>query len=379
MKLAFCLFRYFPYGGLQRDLLDLALMRARQGDEVFVYAMEWKGERPPALCIRIVKADGMTNHGRCRRYHRQAARMMAQDGIDLAIGFNRMPGLDFYFGSDRSYKARRHGWLRRLTGRYRLFVGFERAVFGAGSGTHILALTEQQKREYQAEWGTPDERFTLLPPGISREARAPGEAKAKAWRQRLRAEFGIADQEFLLLLIASAFRTKGLDRALLAVHALAPELKARTHLLVVGQDKARSFQRRIRALGLQNTVRFAGGRDDTPAIMQAGDLLLHPAYKESSGKTILEAVVAGLPIIVTDVCGFAPHVREAQAGLVLASPFDQQEFNRHLAGALAGGQRDEWRRNGIAYGRTQNLYAMTEAASQAIAQQGRQRGAPCSG
>ena len=369
MRLAFCLFKYFPYGGLQRDLLDLALFRARAGDEVFIYTMEWQGERPAPLRIRLVPARGLTNHGRCRSYHRQLAGLMAQDGIELSIGFNRMPGLDIYFGSDLSYLARRHGWLRRCTRRYRLFVAFERAVFSPASQTHILALTEAQKREYQAQWRTPDGRFTVLPPGISPLARAPAAAGARAARQRLRAGFGVDDSQILLLLIASAFKTKGLDRALLAMQALPPALRARAQLLVVGQDKARPWQRLAQRLGLERQVQFAGGQDRIPAIMQAGDLLLHPAYKESSGKTILESVVAGLPIIVTSVCGFAYHVDRAGAGVVLPAPFEQRFFNRQLAAAMAdAGQRAAWRQSGIRYGRRQDLYSMTRAASEAIDQ-----------
>ena len=375
MRLAFCLFRYFPFGGLQRDLLDLALLRAQEGDEALIYTMDWQGRRPKGLRIRIIKSRGLTNHGRCASFHRQAAARIQQDRVDLTIGFNRMPGLDLYFGSDRSYVARQHGPLRLLTRRYRLFKRFEGAVFSPQSGTHILALTEQQKREYQGVWRTPDSRFTVLPPGISPGARAPGAAEAKRLRRRMRSDLGIAEDQLLLLLVASAFRTKGLDRALLALHGLPLALKARAQLLVVGQDKALPWQPRIQALGLQRQVRFLQGREDVPAIMQAGDLLLHPAYTESSGKTILESVVAGLPILVTEVCGFAYHVRRARAGLVAPHPFDQLAFNRQVAAMLQSGQRARWRQNGIAYGRRQDLYSMTAAASKVIADLGRQKGA----
>ena len=368
MKIAFCLFKYFPYGGLQRDFLDLAVFRQRAGDEVYVYTMEWCGARPAGMTIRTVDVWGLSNHSRCRRYHRRIGALMAQDGIDMTVGFDRMPGLDIYVGADSSYVAKGHDFLRRLTGRYRHFKSFEQAVFGHDSRAHILALAQKQQQEYQQVWGTPPARFTLLPPGISRSACAPDEDTAQQWRRRIRAEFGIADEHLLLLLIASSFKTKGLDRAIKALHALPPDLKTKCRLLVVGSDKTSRYKKMARALALHEQVLFAGGRDDIAAIMQAGDVLIHPAYIETSGKTILEAIVSGLPLIVTDVCGNASHVHQADAGMTVPSPFNQEGFNRQLTAMLQSPRHAEWRKNGIAYGQTQDLYSMTEAASTAIDQ-----------
>ena len=368
MRIAFCLFKYFPHGGLQRDLLDLAVFRQRAGDEVYVYAMEWRGARPAGLVIRTVGVHGFSNHSRCKRYHRRVAALIPRDGIEMVVGFDRMPGLDIYVGADSSYLAKGHDFLRRLSGRYRHFKKFEGAVFGRSSHTHIVALAEKQQQEYQQVWGTPSERFTLLPPGISRSACAPAADIAQEWRRRIRAEFGIRDEHLLLLLIASAFKTKGLDRAINALHALPPDLKPKCRLLVVGSDKASRYKKMAHSLALHEHVIFAGGRDDIPTIMQAGDLLIHPAHIETTGKTILEAIVSGLPLIVTDVCGFAYHVHQADAGMTVPSPFNQEDFNRQLAAMLQSPRHAQWRKNGITYGQTQDLYSMTEAASATIDQ-----------
>jgi UDP-glucose:(heptosyl)LPS alpha-1,3-glucosyltransferase len=38
---------------------------------------------------------------------------------------------------------------------------------------------------------------------------------------------------------------------------------------------------------------------------------------------LLEAVVAGLPVLTTAVCGYAHHISDADAGVVVAEPFTQ--------------------------------------------------------
>ena len=66
-------------------------------------------------------------------------------------------------------------------------------------------------------------------------------------------------------------------------------------------------------------MQFLGGRSDVPRFLLGADLLIHPAYHENTGTALLEALVAGLPVLVTDVCGYAHYIAEADAGRVLPS------------------------------------------------------------
>ena len=53
--------------------------------------------------------------------------------------------------------------------------------------------------------------------------------------------------------------------------------------------------------------------------------MVHPAHNENTGTVLLEAIAAGLPVLATDVCGYADHITAAEAGTVLDSPFDQED------------------------------------------------------
>lgn len=364
MKIAFCLFKYFPFGGLQNDFMDVARLCLAAGHEVYVYTRQWQGDIPHDMTVRVIPSRAWANHVKYERYYQQARQYVADDQINCVVGFNKMPGLDIYFASDPSYKIRPHSWLQRLSRRYHHFMRFEEAVFAADSRTQILILSEAQQREYQQAWQTPDSRFTFMPPGIHQDACANDSAEDD--RSRIRKELGILEDELLLLMIGSGFRTKGLDRSLLAIKTLPDVLREKVRLFVIGQDKAKPFEKMAAQMGLSQQVKLLPGRNDIAAVMQAGDLLLHPAYREVAGKVILEAVVAGLPVIVTDVCGYAQHVSQADAGVVLASPFKQQEFNQQLKEILQGDERPDWRANGIRYGQTEALYGMAQTAADAI-------------
>ena len=170
-----------------------------------------------------------------------------------------------------------------------------------------------------------------------------------------------------MLLVGSGFKTKGLDRAILSLASLPETIKHRCHLLVIGQDNPRIFKTLSLKHHVANQVNFLGGRDDVQHFFLAADLLLHPAYHENTGTVLLEAMVAGLPVLTTENCGYAHYVTEANAGLVLPCPFQQIEFNKTLQKMLSSPD-EKWRQNGLTFSQTADIYSMPEKAADFIEQ-----------
>ena len=368
MHIAFCLYKYFPFGGLQRDFLRIALACQARGHAVRVYTLEWRGEVPEGFELLRVPVRALSNHVRYAKFSRWVADHLAGHPVERVVGFNKMPGLDVYFAADPCYedKARtlRSRWYR-LSARYRHFSEYELAVFGVNSRTEILLLSPVQKPLFQRYYGTPDDRFHLLPPGISPDRRAP--VDAPAIRAAFRREFGLAANDLLLLQLGSGFKTKGLDRSLRALAALPPALRERCRLFAIGDDDPKPFQVQARALALADRVRILPGRGDIPRFLLGADLLVHPAYSENTGTVLLEAVVAGLPVLTTAVCGYAHYIGEADAGLVVPEPFSQADLDQALARMLADDEaRLRWQTNGLAYARHANIYGNAERAADVI-------------
>jgi UDP-glucose:(heptosyl)LPS alpha-1,3-glucosyltransferase len=111
---------------------------------------------------------------------------------------------------------------------------------------------------------------------------------------------------------------------------------------------------------------FLGGSDDVPKFMISADLLLHPAYSENTGTVLIEAMAAGLPILATEVCGYAAHVSKAEAGMLITSPYHQQAFNNLLQEMLLSSRREIWKRNGIEYVNKNDFFSMPEKAAALI-------------
>lgn len=374
MHFAFCLYKHFPYSGLSLDMLRIANECTQRGHKATVYTGSWEGDIPVGVEVVIVKHFGLTNHTRAGSFHSKLKTHLEDKSYDAVVGFNKIPGMDIYYCGDYCYIGRsylRHSFFYRFTPRFLYFSRFERGVFEASSQTNILSLSDREKAIYQQYYLTQDSRFLCLPPTLEKARWANLENLPD--RAALRKSLGIQPKENLVLLIGSGFSTKGLDRAIIAMAALPKKLLAKTKLFVVGQDKIEPYKRDAKRLNVADRIQFLGGRKDVPALMKAGDMLLHPAYAETTGGVLLEAIVSGLPVLATPVCGYAPHIKVAEAGHVLRKRFSQEELNNKLHEMLLSEEKEVWRENGLKYGQNPALYVMPQRAVDFIEQTCRQR------
>ena len=375
MRIAFAIFKFFPHGGVARDLRKIAVECLARGHEVIIYAMTWQGPPLDGASVVVLPQRGLRSHVRQRRFAAEVAALAKAEPPGLLVGMNKMPGLDVYYAGDSCFedKARtQRPWVYRLTLRYRHFAAFERAVFDPAAPTRILAISPAQNRIYHRVYGTPAHRFHALPPGIERD-RANGEGLPRA---AARQALGIGSDQPTLLFVGSGFVKKGLARALKGVAALPEKLRRRTVLLVVGDDRASRFERLARRLGIAKHVSFLGGRDDVPALLQAADGLVLPAHDENTGTAILEGAAAGLPVLATANCGYADYVERARAGIVTPTPFRQARFNADLERLLTAAERAEWSRNGRLLGEAEDIYGMAQSAVLALERIGTGEEAP---
>jgi UDP-glucose:(heptosyl)LPS alpha-1,3-glucosyltransferase len=196
----------------------------------------------------------------------------------------------------------------------------------------------------------------LLPPGIQRDRIAPPDYAER--RMRKRSELGVAEGQNMLLMVGSGFKTKGVDRSLHAMAALPEHIRKNTRLFVVGQDNPRTFLKQARKLGVSKQVEFMGGREDIPDLLFAADILLHPAYRENTGTVLLESVAAQLPVLCTAACGYAYHIKNAQCGHVLPTPFVQREMDTTLNAMLNSPEIHIWKENAARYIKENDLFSM---------------------
>lgn len=366
MKLAFLLFHYFPYGGLERDMLALARLCLTRQHQVTIYTQSWQGAKPEGITLVEISTGAFTNHGRASAFVTQVQQRLRDAPVDLAIGFNKMPGLDVYYAADVCFAEKafaERGWWYRWGSRCRTYLALEKAVFGPEARTQIFMISPAQIPVFKKHYGTADERIQLLPPGIRRDRVMPADYEQQ--RSQLRRDFSLADNDYLLLMVGSDFKRKGVARSIRALAALRQPLGNRARLWIAGMDRPAAFIALAQQLGVAERVAFLGARDDVPQLMWAADVFVHPAYSEAAGAVLLEAMVAGLPVITTDVCGYAHYVQQHSQGRVLSN----LEADTELAAAIeavADNEGSHWRAKGRTFAESADIFSMMDRAAEWI-------------
>jgi UDP-glucose:(heptosyl)LPS alpha-1,3-glucosyltransferase len=364
MKIGFVLYDYYPFGGLQEDCLATAVATAERGHEVAIFTRTWKGETPKTITAHLLGKKGWSNTSRNDHFFRALESELPKHQLDGVVAFSRIPNPDIYFAADPCYVERvaNKPWWHKFSQRHRYYKKLEQQLFKRPSSMEVLVLTEREVESFNHHYGTAPERFHLLPPGVAKNTASKAEQEIN--RNSLRTELGTAPDATVALFLGSGFRIKGLDRALRAIAANQAAAKD-LEFWVVGNGKPGRFKNLAQQLGV--TVRFLGGRADTGRFYDAADFLLHPAYSESAGKVLLEALTRGLPVLTTDTCGYAPHILKAEAGTVIPSPFSQEALNQTVRTFIQESeQRRQMSQNALAYCAKEDLYSCHNAAAEII-------------
>jgi UDP-glucose:(heptosyl)LPS alpha-1,3-glucosyltransferase len=368
LRLAFVLHHYFPHGGLQRDAWRIAEACQAAGHQVEFLTMAWSGPPLPGASVKFFPQKKMCNYQRDQAFSSAVQSYIQQYPYDGVIGFNKMPGLDIYYAADicfaTAFAKRRWHQVYKFLPRYRHMLQAEEQVASIQSKTHLFLISPQAVTDFKNYYHTPKERLHFLAPGIARDR--CWQTTSLAQGLEMRRHLGIKPKKKLILMLGSAFKTKGVDRGIWALAALPAELKENTELLIVGQGDQKPFRHLAEQLQVEKQVRFILGSDEVPALLFAADLLLHPAYVENTGTAILEAIVAGLPVLTTANCGYAFYVEQAQAGIVLPEPFVQEQLNQQLKAALTSTEYAQWQKNAVRFGQEHDLYSMPEQAARLI-------------
>lgn len=343
MKLAIAIFRYFPYGGLQRDMKFIAEEAIKRGHQVTIFCGDWQGDKIPDADIRVIDTFVWFNIAGVRRFVKAFEKTFNRDEFDLLLGFNKMPGLDVYFAGDTCFAEKAYGdrsWFYRLAPRSRLYLDYEESVLGEQGAKQIFCLVPQQVQSIARWYSTPKNRITLLPPGISKSHIAcenPQEAKTK-----LLNDLNVDQSAKIILCLGSGFRTKGVD---ISIASFAEFVKNRSDavLLVAGGGDPKKYQQQAKQRNIDDKVFFVGNRYAVADLLHSADLLLHPARYELAGNVILEAMLCGCPVLVSAQSGFAYYVKQFEMGELIYSLDDVKKIAKQIDHILEiPSRREAW-------------------------------------
>ncbi len=297
--------RGHPVTLVAREGGELAARARRDGLDVeeIAFRGQWDlnaGRRLAGL-VRQRRPDVVGMHSSHSHALGVLARLMVRDGRPPFIVTRRV---DFPIG-----RGLIRGW------KYR------RGVDG------FIAISEAVRRKLVAG-GVPEGRIRLVHSGVE-----PVEVPADA-RRELRRELDLADGSLVAGNVAGLVGHKDQATLLRAVR-LAREQEPRLVVLLVGEGELRGDLERLSGeLGLDGgTVRFLGFRSDVPRILGGLDLFVMSSAQEGLGTSIVDAMMAGVPVVATAAGGIGEVVEDGVTGR-LVPPRDPERLASAMLEAL---------------------------------------------
>lgn len=370
LSIALVIVRYFDFGGLQNEMLRIAKVLIERGHKVEVITSDWQGDIIDNIERHIVPITAKINHKKIQQLADILRERVKEKHFDCVVGFNKIPGLDFYFAGDvclaEKIDKEKPPFVKLLP-RYRVYLNFEKAVFGKDSKTHILLLAHGAVPTYQHYYHIQQNRLHPVPPGVAKDRFDMNFDRENA-KKNLRDEWGLPQQARVIIHVGSAFYGKGVDRIIKAIACLPQQEKNNTWLFVIGNDEPKKMIKLAQKLGIKERVIFTGPRNDVAAFYQGADFLVHPARVECSGMIIMESLYCGLPVITTENTGFAWHVKNANAGRIIDYPFEQTQLNRAVLEllTLSPNEYAALSKNATHYCLTEDVHNLAEAAADVI-------------
>lgn len=174
-------------------------------------------------------------------------------------------------------------------------------------GERVIAISEFIKDYILYNYPKADPaKIVVIPRGVDAGKYIYGYRPETEWLDRWRSEHPQIQNKFLVTLPARITRWKGQEDFLKIIHLLKTRGES-VHGIIAGGAENKQFgfleklKRLSAKLGITNDVTFLGHRDDLREIMSVSDLVLSLAREpEAFGRTALEALSLGIPVIAYD-------------------------------------------------------------------------------
>ena len=127
-------------------------------------------------------------------------------------------------------------------------------------------------------------------------------------REEIRSSLGIPPDAFVVGMVGRLVAEKGVSEYLRAALLLAARYP-NVFFLLTGERLASDHADPVDAAldsaqaALGSRLKLTGMRSDIPALMRAMDVFCLPSYREGMPRTIIEAMMSGLPVVATNIRG----------------------------------------------------------------------------
>lgn len=325
MKIAILRKKYTFHGGAEGFSGSLVENLANAGHEIHIFAIKWQG-RAAHNNIHFHQVPAITFISFLRDLTFAAFSYFLlknqRKDFDIIQTHDKTLFQDIYRAGDGCHiewlkqRWKRKGLLVKLSialnPYHWLVLALERSIFYGHKFKKIIAISEMVKRNIIDNYEVSPADIDVIYNGVDLEKFHPG--NRQRYRTSVRQEYGVTDNDFVVLFVGSGFERKGVKYLIEAIESI----NAPVTLMIVGKGSEAKF----RSLIKHQKVIFCGAQKDIQRYYAAADVFVLPTIYEPFGNVYLEALASGLPVITTKNSGASEIIKDGVHGFVVQKPED---------------------------------------------------------
>ncbi|MEE4356963.1 MAG: glycosyltransferase family 4 protein [Desulfococcaceae bacterium] len=326
MKIALVCHQYsLRKGGLEKDTVLFSRELRKRGHEVHIFAnrrddRDNTDNTASGIVFHHVPVFPFTSPGKNLSFALNAQRKLAETSFDIIQGMDRILRQDIFRVSDginpvQMQNRYPHPLIRGFfaaTPRRMALTWLEQQIFRKGGCRTVLAISRVIKNEIIRHYHVKPEHIRVIYNGVDTEIFHPG--LKELYRKKIREEYGIGEEEMLLLFISNDHKRKNLSALLRALQLLLPQ---KFRLMVIGSDRSEPYRQQSIKMGIGDQLLFTGHQRQIESFFGASDIFVFPSHYDAFGNVCLEAMAAGLPLICSRTCGASELIRNGVNGFIL--------------------------------------------------------------
>lgn len=158
---------------------------------------------------------------------------------------------------------------------------------------------------------------TELVHGVGVDAEKFSNKISKEEKEKIRKDLELKEDDFVLIQVGELNKNKNQIMSINAMTEIAKKYP-KIHLLIVGKGSLdETYEKIIKENNLEKNVHMLGYREDVSDLMKISNLLLSLSYREGLPVNVIEGIMSGLPIIVTNCRGNRDLVSDKKNGYIV--------------------------------------------------------------
>jgi UDP-glucose:(heptosyl)LPS alpha-1,3-glucosyltransferase len=288
--------------GLGKIVYEQIKYYQNQGIRVDIYTHKCDDiiKKSGAKIFKIIKIPFVNEYHRRLFFANIVQIKIAKKNYDLVIGHGDLIEQDILFLHNLVEKA---FFMKNKKKMFPLthIANIRRLILNSQKFKLLIANSNLMKNELVEYFHIPEDKIKIVYPGYN--PKQFNTINKESIRIAIREDFKIDEESTLIGFITSGdFENRALSLFIEAINKIDKNLNFK--ILVVGKDSnIDKYTQEIKAFGLENRFILKDSVDNVEKYFYAVDFVVHPAYFETFGMVVQEAMACGLPVITSKSVG----------------------------------------------------------------------------